>query len=98
MENKDQKEEVKINEQEVVENNEETSENLADSADEQNDNQVLKLQNEISEQKDKYLRLYSEFENFRRRTSKEKLEMIQSANERRVCSVISNCTGRPVFC
>src|SRR5688572_15046125 len=40
-----------------------------------------KLKEEIAESKDKYLRLYSEFENFRRRTSKEKLEMIQSAGE-----------------
>lgn len=40
-----------------------------------------KVQAELSESKDKYLRLYSEFENFRRRTSKEKLELINSANE-----------------
>ena len=31
--------------------------------------------------KDKYLRLYSEFENYRRRTSKEKLELVSTANE-----------------
>ncbi len=30
---------------------------------------------ELQETKDKYLRLYSEFENYRRRTSKEKIEM-----------------------
>ena len=36
---------------------------------------------ELLEMKDKYLRLYSEFENFRRRTSREKFELIQSANE-----------------
>jgi len=30
---------------------------------------------------DKYLRLYSEFENFRRRTNKEKIELIDRANE-----------------
>lgn len=43
--------------------------------------ELKKLQDELAEAKDKYLRLYSEFENFRRRTSKEKLEMIHSANE-----------------
>ena len=36
---------------------------------------------ELAESKDKYLRLYSEFENYRRRTSKEKLDLIQTANE-----------------
>ena len=36
--------------------------------------------NEIAELKDKYLRLYADFENFRRRTAKEKLEMISGAS------------------
>lgn len=44
-------------------------------------NEVKKLQDEVAEAKDKYIRLYSEFENFRRRTAKEKLDLIQSANE-----------------
>ncbi len=50
--------------------------------------EMTKLKGEISEAKDKYLRLYSEFENFRRRTSKEKLEMIQSANEQLIISLL----------
>jgi molecular chaperone GrpE len=44
-------------------------------------NELKKLQDELTEAKDKYLRLYSEFENFRRRTAKEKLDLIQGANE-----------------
>ena len=44
-------------------------------------NELKKLQDEVAEAKDKYIRLFSEFENFRRRTAKEKLELIQSANE-----------------
>ncbi|QOI96305.1 MAG: nucleotide exchange factor GrpE [Flammeovirgaceae bacterium] len=43
--------------------------------------ELSKTKDELAEAKDKYLRLYSEFENFRRRTAKEKLELIQSANE-----------------
>ena len=43
-----------------------------------------KLQAEVQELKDKYLRLYSEFENYRRRTSKERLELIKTAS---VCSL-----------
>ena len=42
---------------------------------------VKKAQDELAESKDKYVRLYAEFDNHRRRTAKEKLEMIQSANE-----------------
>lgn len=45
------------------------------------DKQIEDLQAELSESKDKYLRLYSEFENFRRRTSKERIELINSANK-----------------
>ncbi len=39
------------------------------------------LENELTEAEEKYLRLYSEFENFRRRTSKEKLDLISTANK-----------------
>lgn len=42
---------------------------------------LLKITDELAEGKDKYVRLYAEFENHRRRTSREKLEMIQGANE-----------------
>lgn len=40
-----------------------------------------KLEGQLAEAKDKYLRLYAEFENFRRRTAKEKIETIQNASE-----------------
>ena len=36
---------------------------------------------ELAELKDKYLRLYADFENFRRRTAREKLDLIGNANE-----------------
>jgi len=44
-------------------------------------NLLKKAQDELAEAKDKYVRLYAEFDNYRRRSAKEKLEMIQSANE-----------------
>lgn len=47
-----------------------------------------KLQAELAESKDKYLRLYSEFENYRRRTAKEKLDLMQTAGERIVVSLL----------
>ena len=43
---------------------------------------------EIAELKDKYLRLYADFENFRRRTAKEKLEMISGASADMLKSVL----------
>lgn len=50
--------------------------------------ELKKLQDELAESKDKFVRLYSEFENFRRRTAKEKIEMIQSANEQLIKSLL----------
>ncbi|HEY0744017.1 MAG TPA: nucleotide exchange factor GrpE [Chryseosolibacter sp.] len=57
-------------------------------AEDQSAAEVNKLKEEVANSKDKYLRLYSEFENFRRRTAKEKLEMVQSANEQLIKSLI----------
>ena len=53
------------------------------------DDPVKKLQDELAEAKDKYVRLYAEFDNFRRRTAKEKLDMIQSANEQLLKALLS---------
>ncbi len=39
------------------------------------------LQAEVADLKDKYLRLYSDFENFRKRTSKERIDLIKTASE-----------------
>jgi molecular chaperone GrpE len=39
-----------------------------------------KLKIDLAELKDKYIRLYADFENFRRRTAKERLELLGSAN------------------
>jgi molecular chaperone GrpE len=51
-------------------------------------NDVEKLQVELAEQKDKFLRLYSEFENFRKRTAKERLDLISTANEGLILSIL----------
>ena len=43
---------------------------------------------EIAELKEKYIRLYADFENFRRRTAKEKLDLIANANESLLVSLL----------
>lgn len=47
-----------------------------------------RLKAELTESKDKYLRLYSEFDNYRRRTAKEKLDLMQTAGERIMVSLL----------
>jgi len=63
----------------------ETVENEAQAETEaQEEEEVLtpeeKLERELGEAKDKYLRLYSEFENFRRRNAKERIDLIKTAS------------------
>ena len=41
---------------------------------------IIELEEKITQINDKYLRLYSDFENYRKRTAKEKLELINSGN------------------
>lgn len=52
------------------------------------DSQLEKLQAELQEQKDKYLRLMAEFDNFRRRTAKERIELIQTAGKDVIVSLL----------
>jgi molecular chaperone GrpE len=47
-----------------------------------------KLLADLDEQKDKYLRLAAEFDNYRRRTSKERLELIQTASKEVIVSFL----------
>lgn len=42
--------------------------------------ELEKLRADLEEQKDKYLRLMAEFDNFRRRSARERLELIQTAS------------------
>lgn len=56
------------------ENTELTEENLQET-------ELQKLKESVEEQKDKYLRLFADFENYKRRMSKERLDLIQTAGK-----------------
>lgn len=60
------------NETENVVNEVETAEEL--SIEEQ-------LQEELAKEKDKFLRLFAEFENFKKRTTKERIDLFKTANQ-----------------
>lgn len=49
---------------------------------------VDKLNLELQEQKDKYLRLVAEFDNFKRRNAKERIELIQTAGKEVISSML----------
>lgn len=49
---------------------------------------IQKLNEEVQDQKDKYLRLYAEFDNFKRRSAKERLELTQTAGREVIQSLL----------
>lgn len=53
-----------------------------------NDGEIEKLQAELAELKDKYLRQVAEFDNFRKRNAKERLELIQTAGKDVIVSLL----------
>ncbi len=62
-----------------TENAEATTEAGIPSAEELTEEQ--KLREEVAKEKDKFLRLFAEFENYKKRTSKERLELFKTANQ-----------------
>ena len=66
-----------------------SQENEAPLTEEEKLAQELEKANEqIEEQKDKYLRLSAEFDNYRKRTMKEKAELILNCGEKRISSIL----------
>jgi molecular chaperone GrpE len=68
------------------ENNADQNENSAEKKSENSENagddaKMKEFEAKLAEQNDKYLRLYSEFDNFRKRTNKERIELIKTAGE-----------------
>lgn len=99
--NMDPKEKENINEEELMseatqdeaaENEEIQEEDVQDSAaptEEEKLVQELEEANKvIEEQKDKYLRLSAEFDNYRKRTMKEKAELILNGAEKTISSIL----------
>ncbi|MBS1917480.1 MAG: nucleotide exchange factor GrpE [Bacteroidetes bacterium] len=53
-----------------------------------NEDELGKLQEELQEQKNKYLRLFADFDNFKKRTAKERLELIQTAGKEVITALL----------
>ncbi|HZI68926.1 MAG TPA: nucleotide exchange factor GrpE [Hanamia sp.] len=71
------------NESATGEENEQEEIEVADRGDE-----VEKLKGELAEQKDKYVRLFAEFDNYKRRTSREAIELRQTAGKEVIVSML----------
>lgn len=97
MDSKGKTEEEKKTQEELIENNEEelaletpqSEEKEEISVEENETEKELKEARElIEEQKDKFLRLSAEFDNYRKRTIKEKTELILNGSEKSLTSIL----------
>ena len=52
------------------------------------DEQLNKLEDSLKNEKEKYLRLFAEFENFKKRTAKERIDLYKTANQEVISSLI----------
>ena len=69
-----------IQEQETMNTEQQTGENL-EAAQENPEQKIAQLEADLEQQKKEYMYLYSDFENFRRRTAKEKVDLIKNGAE-----------------
>lgn len=74
-------------------NTEDTSANTDNSAEEKTteltvDEQLEAAKKEVEQYKDKYLRAVAEFDNYRKRTLKEKAELLLNGSEKAVCAFL----------
>ena len=89
---------IKIEGEELELNNEETTQNSAEAqAEEANGEEtptekeldpLAAAQNEAEQWKDKYIRLVAEFDNYKKRTLKEKSELILNGSEKTVAAIL----------
>lgn len=78
--------------EESTENSEETQEN-SETQESTGETFDVKSSEEYSDLNNKYLRLHAEFDNYRRRTARENLELIERANAKilaELCEVLEN--------
>lgn len=68
-----------VTQEQSIENQEETTVAGVEAAEELTVEQ--KLEEDLANEKDKHLRLFAEFENYKRRTSKERMELFKTANQ-----------------
>ncbi len=92
--NKKKKEEEPVMETNVTEENleniptENTEENTETAEVKEELSVEEKLKNDVAELNDKYLRLFAEFDNFKRRTQKERVDLLQTAGKDVVVSLL----------
>ncbi len=86
-ENKNQQEEVNQN-TEINSNEENQDTTMQEEQNEEIQDNEISCEEEVAQEKDKFLRLFAEFENYKRRTAKERLDLIKTATSDLMKSVL----------
>lgn len=77
-----------LNQEEELENLSEDTSLSQEEKEESAEDKIEKMGEKLEEVNDKFLRLYSDFENFRKRTAKEKVDMIKYASEQTIVDLL----------
>ena len=98
--NQPQEEEILKNEEVVAEEPIQKEENVSEESEKEGDsteeqtieeelaNMLAEAQQMVNEERDKYLRLSAEFDNYRKRTLKEKAEIIKNGSEKTLTAIL----------
>lgn len=98
--NQPQEEEILKNEEVVAEEPIQKEENISEESEKEGDstgeqtieeqlaNMLAEAQQMVNEERDKYLRLSAEFDNYRKRTLKEKAEIIKNGSEKTLTAIL----------
>ena len=98
--NQPQEEEILKNEEVVAEETIQKEENVSEESEKEGDsteeqtieeqlaNMLAEAQQMVNEERDKYLRLSAEFDNYRKRTLKEKAEIIKNGSEKTLTAIL----------
>jgi molecular chaperone GrpE len=79
--NKHKEQDIEKNEEIISDETVNITESEETAAEQESTDELSKLKSEIEELKDKYLRLYSDFDNFKRRTTKERIDLFKMAGQ-----------------
>ncbi len=74
-------------------NEEDVNQSETDSTSENNEieiltNEITKLKEDLDDAKDKYLRLFAEFDNYKKRTVKERFELMKTAAQETIIAIL----------
>ena len=84
----DKTDDTNLKEEKTSENKKETSKEKSETAKDEKAEKIKSLEDELASQKDKYMRLAAEYDNYRKRTANEKLSLYNDATAKAVTELL----------